>query len=48
MSRPLAFGFALISAALLWPLAFLVVAMVRGWRFSVRVVDEDELRKAGL
>ncbi len=48
MSRPLAFGFALISAVLLWPLALMVVAMVRGWRFSVRVMDEDELRKAGM
>ena len=26
----------------------LVCAWIEGWRFSARVVDEDELRKAGL
>jgi len=48
MNRPLALGLGIILAALCWPLAVMGVAYVRGWRFSVRVVDEDELRKAGL
>jgi hypothetical protein len=48
MSRPLSLGLGLIFAALCWPFAVMGVAWVRGWRFSVHVVDEDELRKAGL
>ena len=49
MNRSVAFGLGLIFAALCWPIFMMLGVLARGWRIvKVEVLDEDELRKAGL
>jgi Na+-driven multidrug efflux pump len=52
MNPVLVLGVGLVSAALATAIAVTILAflanLLRNWKLSVRVVDEDELRKAGL
>lgn len=52
MSPLLVLGIALFSAAIATVAAVIVLALIssllRDWKLSAHVVDEDELRKAGL
>jgi hypothetical protein len=52
MNSLLMLGIGLVSAAVATAITITVLAflqnLIRNWKLSVRVVDEDELRKAGL